>query len=134
MFQGTQYEGTNAMRFAGYADPSPQSLLQLGSKKVGDAQLQLTDAEHRARAEAVDMHHQDPEAPGAVHPRVAGCSGTSPLAHPLSYADYNNLFMLPIYHTGCQLLSTLICRFCILLSQGQQHWCTFSQQNAGVCF
>lgn len=100
LFQGTEAEGRNATRFFGYANPEPQPLLQYPASYVGAAHLQMTDAEQRARSAAVDLHRINPNVAGAVPPRYAGCNGTSVLVKDLDYVDYNDLFILPLYHAG----------------------------------
>ena len=108
VFQGHHAAGSTAMRFGGYDSPAPQPLLGLGNRLVGDVALLVSDADQRQRAELVDQYNQRQQQPrGAQHdtaaglsPQIAGCNGRSPIAHPLAYVSYNDLFMLPIYHTG----------------------------------
>ena len=99
VFQGHILPGSNAMRFAGYAHESEQNLLGHPALRVGDARVQLTDALQRERAELVDQHHQEGPDCG-LPPKYAGCNGLSVLAQPLTYASYNDLFILPIFHAG----------------------------------
>ena len=98
LFQGQKFDGSPAMRFAGYSQPAPQVILQLGDRRVGDAELQLSDQDQRDRAAMVDEYHA-----GTGHgcePRLAGCNGSSILVQPLAYVSYNDLFQLPLYHAA----------------------------------
>ncbi len=97
-FQGQKFDGSPAMRFAGYSQPAPQAILQLGDRRVGDAELQLSDQDQRDRAAMVDEYHAGTG--HGVEPRLAGCNGSSILVQPLAYVSYNDLFQLPLYHAG----------------------------------
>lgn len=108
LFEGSSPQGSSATRFFGYASPAPQSLLQFPDSLVGAEHLQLSDQAQRERSAAVDMYHQDRLHPAAVAPKYAGCNGTSVLVKGLDYVDYNDLFMLPIYHAGEHLLHACV--------------------------
>lgn len=92
LFQGHKLEGSTATRFAGYSQDSEQGLLGNAPCKVGDASVQLSNSQQKARARAVEA--------GQILPRFAGCNGYSILAKALSYVSYGNLWLLPLYHAG----------------------------------
>lgn len=80
------------MRLLGYSTAAAQDLLDAPPCKVGDAIVQLTDSQQSARARKVEK--------GELQPQIAGCNGYSPFLRALRYLDYNDLWMLPIFHAG----------------------------------
>ena len=99
-FEGFKREGDKATRFAGYAEPAEQTILDQPACKVGDSRLQLSDAHHHARGLSVEQ--------GEADPSVAGCTGYSVFPQTLSYISYNDFWELPIFHAGEQSVLCVI--------------------------
>ena len=99
VYQGQLLPGSTAMRFAGYAQPAPQTLHGHPDLLIGDAHVQLSDGAQRQRAELVEEFKRDGPQHG-VSPKLAGCNGRSVLVHDLDYVSYSDVFILPIFHAG----------------------------------
>ena len=91
-FEGFSVEGDSATHFNGYAEPAEQVILGLGTCKVGDPQIQISDALHHRRARAVEA--------GEALPQTSGCNRYSEFPKVLSYVTYSDVWELPIYHAG----------------------------------